>query len=102
MTGITGGNNYTLQSDAGLLTVSGNFTIGGGATGVRILNLQGNGNAIWTGSISDGAGMINVVKNGTGTWTLSNTNDFSGGTTVSGGTLTVASGNRPRCLRHPR
>ena len=31
MTGVTGGNNYTLQSDAGLLTVSGNFMVGGGA-----------------------------------------------------------------------
>jgi autotransporter-associated beta strand protein len=99
MTGVTGGNNYTLQSDAGLLTVSGNFACGGATTGARIFNLQGAGTGNYTGQISDGTSSTTPVPfvtldvNGPGTWTLSRAsgNTYSGGTVLNGGTLVLAS-----------
>ncbi|MGD0769916.1 MAG: autotransporter-associated beta strand repeat-containing protein, partial [Tepidisphaeraceae bacterium] len=98
MTGVVGGNNYILQSDAGLLTVTGNFACGGSTTGARIFDLQGAGNGNFTGLISDGTStgtplpFVMLDVNGPGTWSLSGANSYSGGTTVNGGTLTVATG----------
>ena len=99
MTGVTGGNNYILQSDAGLLTVSGNFACGGATTGARILDLQGAGIGNFTGQISDGTSsttpvpFVTVDVNGAGTWSLSNVggNTYSGGTVLNAGTLVLAS-----------
>ena len=89
---VVGGAFYAVQSDAGLLTMSGAFTPTSG-TGARFLQLQGNGAGNWSGVISDGTAMITVIESsasGTGSWTLSNANTFSGGAIVASGTLNVA------------
>ena len=94
ISGGLGGNQYTIQSDAGQLQLSGTDpTAGGGAftlagpTGNRFLNLQGSGNGLITGKITDGTGVINLNKTGGGTWTLSASNSYSGPTVINGGTL---------------
>ena len=87
----TGGNQYNLESAAGLLVIASNYSQVAG-TGARFLNLQGAGDAFWTGAINDGTANVTVTKRGTGTWTLAGTNTYSGTTTVSNGTLLVTGG----------
>ena len=89
-----GGNFYTIQSDAGLLTLG---TAGANAlnasSGTRTNTLQGAGNGIIVGNITNGAGAVQITKAGTGTWTLSGSNTYSLGTFLSAGTLVTAGTN---------
>ena len=52
----------------------------------QTLTLSGSGNGLISKVIPGDGG---VVKSGEGTWTLSNTNSYTGATTVNGGTLAV-------------
>lgn len=88
ITGIAGGNQYNIESAAGLLTMAGDYSQTAG-TGVRYLNLQGAGNAIWSGAINDGTAVLTLTKRGSGVWTLAGTNTYSGTTTVQEGTLVI-------------
>lgn len=89
--GQTGGSTYNIESQSGLLTLAGGFTLSGGATGsARVLQLQGTGDGIVSGEISNGTGIPSVNKQGSGTWTLSGPNTYSGATNVNGGTLVLA------------
>jgi autotransporter-associated beta strand protein len=90
--GTTGGNAYNLQSDAGKLTVAGNF-VPPSAAGARNLKLMGDGNGEWSGIISNSAdGLVPalLIKQGAGTWTLSGSNVSFGATTITAGTLALA------------
>lgn len=109
-----GGSNHTdsiastiaLQGDGGsyaftagsttsgrLLSVSGSVsgvsTVGNTTT--LTLNGGNTGSNAVSGVLSDGVngGKLALVKSGTGSWTLSGSNSFTGGTTISGGTLSV-------------
>jgi len=88
LTAETGGNQYNIESATGRLIVAGNYSQVSG-TGDRYLNLQGAGDADWTGAINNGTGIINLTKRGAGRWILSGTNTFTGTTRVSEGTLLV-------------
>ena len=83
------GGTYFIQSDAGLLTISGGTSITSNAGGVRNVNLQGNGNGLISGAVLNGnATSISLTKLGTGAWALSNTaNSYTGGTTINAGIL---------------
>ena len=78
----TYGGPITIAKD--LLVVSG---------GAKTLSLGGTSGVInyFNGKIQDGLGSIILTKAGTTTWVLSNTNTFSGATTISGGILSVNS-----------
>jgi autotransporter-associated beta strand protein len=80
----TGG--ATIQSDAGLLTVSG--IIGGSA---QPLTVQGTGNTTLGGVIGTTTGTL--TKAGTGTLILSGANTYTGQTLVNDGTLQIAADN---------
>ena len=69
----------TLQSDAGTLTVSGSIS------GAKTLTVTGPGNVNITGIIATGT--ASVVKSGAGILTLSNSNSYTGGTTITNGTI---------------
>jgi autotransporter-associated beta strand protein len=84
----TGGTSGNIQSDAGLLTLSGNIATTTAV--VRNLHLGGAGNGLASGVISNGTGTVSVTKEGAGTWTLSGTNAYTGSTTVSDGTLGIS------------
>ena len=88
VTSSTGGNQYNIESAGGLLIMAGNFSQASGTLD-RYLNLQGDGDALWTGTINDGTARINVTKRGNGVWTLAGTNSYSGATLVAAGTLKV-------------
>ncbi|MDD3905239.1 MAG: autotransporter domain-containing protein [Candidatus Omnitrophica bacterium] len=72
----------TLQSDAGTLTVGGSVT-----NGANLLTVTGDGNTSITGVIGAGAG--GLTKAGSGTLSLSNSNTYSGGTTLTAGNITL-------------
>jgi autotransporter-associated beta strand protein len=86
----TGGNGINLESNDGLLTISGNIgsTV---ADSSRTLTLGGSGNGLVTGNILDNAAhKVALVKTGAGTWTLSGTaNTYSNTTNVNAGTLAL-------------
>ncbi len=72
----------TIQSDAGLLTISGGIT---GNT--RTITVQGAGDTTLSGTIGTTTG--GIVKNDSGTLTITGTNTFSGATTINGGTVSI-------------
>ncbi len=83
---VTGDNNY-----------SGGTTITGGTLTVDHADSLGSGDIDNSGVLKVGEGELentlfgsgSLVKTGTGELTLSGDNDYSGGTTISGGTLTA-------------
>lgn len=84
----SGGSSHIVQSDAGLLTLSGSIANALG-TGTRTLTLTGDGDGAITGAIGNGTGTTAVSKSGGGTWTLTNTHGYTGATGVSAGTLVI-------------
>ncbi len=62
-------------------------TLSGGTPTLTVGDFNANGS--FSGSISNSAGSIALVKTGLGTLTLGGASTYSGGTTVSGGTLLV-------------
>ncbi|MEI7775767.1 MAG: autotransporter-associated beta strand repeat-containing protein, partial [Verrucomicrobiota bacterium] len=76
---ITLGSASRINSDSGLLTLS------GAVTGAYALSIGGEGNLAFSGVIATSSGSL--TKDGGGTATLSASNTYSGSTTVNGGNL---------------
>ncbi|MGD0038750.1 MAG: autotransporter-associated beta strand repeat-containing protein, partial [Bacteroidota bacterium] len=90
---VTSGVDYTFRSDAGKLTL-GNITNNTATTiSNRYIHLLGAGDGVITGAIANGIGIgdIYVIKDGSGTWTLSGSSNYTGPTTINGGTLAISS-----------
>ena len=85
------GTWFTIQSDAGSLSVAGVNNSTGNAT-ARLLQLRGAASGEITGPVQNttGTGPFSVTKHDAGTWTLSGNNTYTGGTTVNAGTLQVS------------
>lgn len=88
ITATTGGNQYNIESAAGVLTMAGDYSQVNG-TGDRLLNLQGEGEGVWSGAINNGTANVILTKRGTGTWTLSGACGYTGATTNQEGQLLV-------------
>lgn len=84
-----GGNTWTIQSDADLLTFTGNFTnTAGGFT--RPLQVQGDGDGELAGTLADTSlSWLQVRKYGLGTWTISGTATLPQGIQLFQGKLLV-------------
>jgi fibronectin-binding autotransporter adhesin len=63
------------------------------AAGPRTLTLTGTGTAANTlaARVVDGTGATSLVKDGSGTWALTNSNTYTGGTTLNAGVLRISS-----------
>jgi autotransporter-associated beta strand protein len=82
------GNNQTVGSLSGAGTVT-NSNPGT----VSVLTTGGdNSSQTFSGSLQNGGGMLGLTKTGSGSLTLTGLNLYSGGTTVSGGTLQLGDG----------
>lgn len=89
LNGTTGGGTLTSNATTTPLKFTSDLT----ATGVgnKTLTLQGTGSAEFAGLlVNPAANVTSVTKAGTGTWILSNTNTYSGATTVNAGTLQIS------------
>ena len=86
------GNAGIEQSGTGLLKFSSNIAATGSGDKSFVLSGSTAGTGEIGGAIVNGAtGSTGLKKEGSGTWTLSGVNSYSGATTVSEGTLNVAS-----------
>ena len=81
---VTLGSASRINSDAGTLTLSGAIT--GAGIG---LTVGGSGDTVLSGGIGTTTG--SVTKDGAGTLSLGGVNTYTGGTTISAGTLKVTS-----------
>jgi len=85
------GNAGIDQSGTGLLKFNNNLTATGSGDKSFVLSGSTAGTGEIGGAIVNGAtGSTGLKKEGSGTWTLSGANSYSGATTVSAGTLNVA------------
>ncbi|MEX0643296.1 MAG: autotransporter-associated beta strand repeat-containing protein [Pirellulales bacterium] len=87
---MSGGNNYSLQANGTLFSISGNVVA---ESADRGLMLGGTGVGWISGDIRPGIGSgkswNNVSKSDAGTWILAGNNAYTGITMVNGGTLLV-------------
>ena len=91
MAGISGGSDWTFQSDDGKLVITGAFT-NLAISGVRNVRLRGVAAGEWFSGIGKAAATAvsaALIKGDSGTWTLWGTNDYNGNTTIAGGLLVV-------------
>jgi len=80
--------NFTLSTGTTLNLGSGDVSLGSGAGAVRSISVSGPAVVIG-GVIADGATGNAITKTNTGTLTLNGANTFTGGLTVSAGTLNL-------------
>jgi autotransporter-associated beta strand protein len=94
ITGTSGGVCWTFEVDADKLVVAGSFT-NSTTSSQRAVRLRGNALGEWRSSLGNSTSNLSVtalLKEEPGTWVLSGTNNYTGFTTVSNGTLLVNGG----------
>lgn len=79
----------SFTASASLFTFSG--PISPNVSGTTTLTLTGIVNGSISGALTDGAGVLRIVKSSSGAWILSGVNTFSGGFSMSAGTVRVGS-----------
>jgi fibronectin-binding autotransporter adhesin len=88
---VLGGNSNTIGS-LGDFSGAGGIVQNANASAATLTVGDNDNNTTFSGIIRDGgAGALSLTKIGTGTQTLSGANTYTGDTTVSGGTLSLAS-----------
>lgn len=90
-----GSSGGTLDaSGSGALTLSNSGSMGfNSQTGTRTLGLTGTGTGSLAAVIVDNTGATSVAKSGAGSWSLSGNNTYSGGTSITAGTISALHNN---------
>ena len=83
-------NTQAAGSLAGAGTVTARDSSPGNTSPATLTTGGDNATTAFTGTIQDGTSTLTLVKAGTGTFTLSAADTYTGGTTISGGTLDLA------------
>ena len=89
---ITPSSSSTIKATSGSITLSGGIDLHNSAASSRTLTLDGTGEIIVSGNISNSfAGSTgSLIKTGSGTVTLSGANTYSGTTEIGAGTLLLS------------
>jgi len=89
---ITPSSSSTIKATSGSITLSGGIDLNNSAASSRTLTLDGTGEIIVSGNISNSfAGSTgSLTKTGSGTVTLSGANTYSGTTKISAGTILLS------------
>jgi autotransporter-associated beta strand protein len=82
---------HGFNSTIGSLSGTG-IVLNNGATAATLTAGNDNGNSTFSGVLSDGKSVLGLTKSGTGTLVLTGANTYTGGTTVSAGTLQIGNG----------
>lgn len=97
---LTGTNTYTGPTTigAGVLTIGGAGQLGNGGSYTNTITISNGASLNFASSanqtLSNGiSGLGSLLMSGSGTLTLAASNSYSGGTTLSGGTLVITSSN---------
>jgi autotransporter-associated beta strand protein len=93
LAGSTGGAIIENDSTVGPITFG---SVAATVAGAKTLTLQGSNSGANTISgpiVDSSAGATSLVKAQAGTWVLAGANTYTGGTTISGGTLKIGSGS---------
>lgn len=90
---IAGGSDAsaTLNSDTAAISITGSVSSGVAFNKNLVLTGSHAASEI-SGTISNGSGNVSLTKSGSGTWALSNSNTYSGDTTITQGSLVIESG----------
>ncbi len=84
----TGG--VILSSTTAPININTNLAVSGTGTKTLTLDAPVSVNSTFGGVIANGNGTVVVSKTGAGTWTLTSPNSYTGGTTISAGTLALS------------
>ncbi|MEO6477244.1 autotransporter-associated beta strand repeat-containing protein [Luteolibacter sp.] len=94
---LTIGSAGTLDLNGRVIAIDGLAGTGSltnnGAADVTLTTGSSGGSGTFGGTLNDGISKIALVKTGAGTVALTNFNSYSGGTTVTGGTLAITADN---------
>ena len=84
---LTADQTWANNTNTGIINVVNGAS--SSSAGPRLLTLGGSSTAanVVTGAVSNGSGTVSITKTGNGLWVLGGANTYSGGTTVSAGTL---------------
>ena len=97
---VSGANTYggavTLGSASRINSDAGTLTLTGGVSGAYLLSVGGAGDLAFSGALATSTG--GLFKDGSGTLILSGQNTYTGGTTISAGTLRLGSGGSTGAL----
>lgn len=91
---ILNGVSNTIGSLADVAGSGGQITnISAGGPAATLTTGGNNTSTSFAGTINDGSAALGLIKVGTGTMVLAGANGYSGGTTISGGTIQVTNAN---------
>ena len=82
------GNSVTVGSLSG----SNGAVIASGIAGTVTVKTIGSSSSIYSGIIQNGSGIVGLIQAGTGMLTLTGSNSYTGGTTITTGTLQIGNG----------
>lgn len=89
LAGSTGGATITANQSTGAVVLPTMGNIGVGAKTLVLAGTSAADNTI-SAALADNSGALSLTKTDVGTWVLSGNNTYTGGTTISGGTLKLA------------
>jgi autotransporter-associated beta strand protein len=88
-----GSGSYAVQVDSGGLNIGGTSSSSDG--GADTITFQGGGTVNLAGNIANGSGTLSVNKSGGGVLNFSSGSTYTGSTTVSAGTMSLAPSTAP-------